>query len=124
MDARKLVSPPTLPVNNIDDHGRVLVSEEEQEAQPDAETDNHHSGEVHGGDEANVEKIEDEEIQKPRRKLGNPRMPSPEEVDEHDKTHLPYRCWCKHCQQGRGVGPQHYSVGQESAILRIGLDCF
>ena len=124
MDARKLVSPPTLPVNNIDDHGRVLVSEEEQEAQPDAESDNHNSGEVHGGDEANVEQIEDEEIQKPRRKLGNPRMPSPEEVDEHDKTHLPYRCWCKHCQQGRGVGPQHYSLGQESTIPRIGLDYF
>jgi hypothetical protein len=58
MDARKLVSPPTLPVNNIDDHGRVLVSEEEQEAQPDAESDNHNSGEVHGGDEANVEQDE------------------------------------------------------------------
>ena len=51
-------------------------------------------------------------------------MPAPEIVAEHNKTHLPYRSWCKHCVQGRGVGPQHYAAKEESSVPRIGLDYF
>ena len=35
--------------------------------------------------------------------MQDPRMPSVEEVEEHEKTHLPYRSWCKHCVAGRGT---------------------
>ena len=56
------------------------------------------------------EEAEREEVQPPRR-LGDPVLPSTQEVADHKCTHLPYRSWCKWCVQGRGVGPQHYETG-------------
>ena len=32
----------------------------------------------------------------------DPREPSKEEREEHEKTHLPFRNWCQHCVRGRG----------------------
>ena len=29
-------------------------------------------------------------------------QPSSQEVQEHMKTHIPYRSWCAHCVRGRG----------------------
>ena len=34
--------------------------------------------------------------------LRQPRKPTPQEVHEHELTHLPYRDWCPICVQGRG----------------------
>ncbi len=65
----------------------------------------------------------EEEVQQHRR-LGNPIRPSEAEVDEHCKTHLPYRSWCAHCVMGRGVGTQHYSRHNASSIPRVGLEFF
>ena len=51
---------------------------------------------------------EDEEYGTRRTKrMQDPRKPSPEEVEEHNKTHLPYRCWCRHCLRGRGKELPH-----------------
>ena len=69
------------------------------------------------------EDLECEECQPPKR-LGDPVLPSQQEVSDHKCTHLPYRSWCKWCVQGRGVGPQHYRRGGKSAIPRVGLDYF
>ena len=31
-----------------------------------------------------------------------PKLPTPQEVYEHNLTHLPYRSWCCHCVRGKG----------------------
>ena len=51
-----------------------------------------------------TEEIEEEEeygLRKTERKQ-DPREPSAEERIEHEKTHLPFRSWCRHCVRGRG----------------------
>ena len=37
----------------------------------------------------------------PCRRLVDPKRPSQEEIDEHYKTHLPFRNWCPHCMRGK-----------------------
>ncbi len=32
----------------------------------------------------------------------SPKMPTKAEIEEHARTHLPYRSWCRHCVRGRG----------------------
>ena len=36
------------------------------------------------------------------RNIGDPRLPSRKEVEDHYLTHVPYRNWCPHCVRGRG----------------------
>ena len=49
-------------------------------------------------------------------------QPSSQEVQEHMKTHIPYRSWCAHCVRGRGRNDHHRSGGgrrgpsEESAL--------
>ena len=33
-----------------------------------------------------------------------PRTPSKKEVDDHNRTHLPFQNWCEACIKGRGIG--------------------
>ena len=40
-------------------------------------------------------------------------MPNSAEVEEHNKTHLPYRCWCRHCVRGRGKELPHTRCNRE-----------
>ena len=54
-------------------------------------------GREHEGDED--EKVYG--VRKPEKKQ-DPREPSAEERSEHEKTHLPFRSWCRHCVRGRG----------------------
>ena len=35
------------------------------------------------------------------KKMQDPKLPSHEEIAEHDLSHLPYRSWCRHCVKGR-----------------------
>ena len=32
----------------------------------------------------------------------SPREPTKEEKEEHEKLHVPFRSWCRHCVRGRG----------------------
>ena len=52
------------------------------------------------------EKIKAEKEQKVQ-KLTDPRRPTQAEVDDHNRTHLPYRNWCPHCVQGKGKDLDH-----------------
>ena len=130
LDPQMLIRPDiSQSLTPIDDSGRVLVAEGEQEAHSGAEQDGHKGGEeakgTFGDDgDAYLELAEGDDDIQPVRKLGNPKLPSADEIDDHCKTHLPYRCWCKHCQQGRGVATQHYTTNQQSDIPRVGLDYF
>ena len=62
--------------------------------------------------EANSEVIEAdvEDDTAPQRIAVDPGQPTMEEVEEHRVTHHPYRSWCKHCVEARGVGAPHKSV--------------
>ena len=60
-------------------------------------------------EEAEAEIGDDEEQEEGRkpRVLKDPKKPKPEEVEEHMKTHLPYRSWCPHCVRARGIDSSH-----------------
>ena len=51
------------------------------------------------------------------RKLIYPRKPSAEEVEDHYRTHLPYRNWCPHCIRGKGKGLDHRKAVDEERRL-------
>jgi len=55
-----------------------------------------------------------------------PRLPSRQEVDAHEMTHLPYRNWCPHCVMGRGVEAPHKRVERDvGAVPEVHVDfCF
>ncbi len=54
----------------------------------------------------------------------DPKLPSKEEFEAHrTEGHIPFRSWCKFCNQGRGRGEQHRH-GPGSAIPRVGIDYF
>ena len=36
-------------------------------------------------------------------RMQDPILPSRQEVEDHEKTHLPYRSWCTHCVRGNGT---------------------
>ena len=58
-------------------------------------------------DDAGEEVVEAEEESQPVNSLPSPDMPTQSERDEHDLTHWPYRSWCKHCVEGRGIEMGH-----------------
>ena len=41
------------------------------------------------------------------RPLPQPRLPTRQEVQEHELTHVPYRSWCVHCVRGAGRSDAH-----------------
>ena len=41
------------------------------------------------------------------KELVDPRKPTAREVEEHERTHLPYRNWCAVCVMGKGKDDDH-----------------
>ena len=60
------------------------------------------------------------------RNIGDPRLPTQQEVDNHNITHVPYRNWCAHCVRGRGRDLDHRrSVEDPRRMLEFSFDyCF
>ena len=54
---------------------------------------------------------EEEEAAQPKL-LRDPGDPSPQEIAEHNVTHMPYRAWCAHCVAGRGKADPHRRVAE------------
>ena len=48
------------------------------------------------GGEAHIEDDVDEEVE-PVKAAPDPGQPSDKQVEEHRRTHIPYRSWCKWC---------------------------
>ena len=77
-------------------------------------------------DEGNDEDGEDEVPQRVgkgegvgrMRDVGDPRLPSRKEVEEHYLTHVPYRNWCPHCVRGRGKDLDHRKAVEEDRRIR------
>ncbi len=60
----------------------------------------------------------------PLRRPTLPVLPSRAEVEEHRRTHWPYRTWCEFCNRGRGLGEQRGGLGQSHAVPIVGMDYF
>ena len=60
------------------------------------------------------------------RAIGDPRLPSQQEVEEHYLTHVPYRNWCPHCVRGRGKDLDHRrSTDDDRRVREFSFDyCF
>ena len=53
----------------------------------------------------------------------SPVLPSAEEIETHNATHLPRRSWCKACIAGSRVSPPHCRVAaDEHLVPTISLD--
>ena len=79
---------------------------------------------VHGGDEPL--RITGEAAERKLRIIGDPRMPTQREVDDHYLTHLPYRNWCSICVRAKGKDMDHRSaVEKERGLSEYCFDyCF
>ena len=66
----------------------------------------------------------DEEDVEQIKSAPDPKLPSPDVVEQHRCIHIPFRDWCKWCVMGRGRGLQHASRTLASHIAIVGLDYF
>ena len=67
---------------------------------------------------------ESEEVAVSRRKAC-PKGPTPQEVEEHEETHLPYRKWCAVCVAARGKDDGHPGREVSEDCKEVHLDyCF
>ena len=72
-----------------------------------------------------ADEVEGDEDVETSRIARDPRLPTPEQIEEHNCTHLPFRDWCSFCIMGRGRGNQHKrNQGHESSVPVVGLDYF
>ncbi len=52
-----------------------------------------------------------------------PKAPTSEEVEDHNRIHLPFRSWCPHCFKGRAVNLAHRKgIQEEQEIPVISMD--
>jgi hypothetical protein len=65
---------------------------------------------------------EDEAGERRTKKLLDPRKPNQEAIDEHERTHLPYRNWCRHCVKGRGKEAPHRKTTDKPEMPEFHVD--
>ena len=51
--------------------------------------------------------------------LRQPQQPTPQQIAEHNLTHLPYRNWCQICVQGKGRQDNYKKQPRHSSRLRL-----
>ena len=58
-------------------------------------------------------------------KMLDPQLPTKEEVEEHNLTHLPFRNWCPHCVRGAGRSADHRVHVRDDGLPEVQMDyCF
>ena len=100
----------------------------------EGEEEDGESGEDDEGEAVRVEEGGGEDVQRFRavkderwvKELVDPRRPTEREVEEHERTHLPYRNWCDVCVRGKGRDSDHRKeVGKERGLSEYSFDyCF
>ena len=96
------VAGPVSPTETTEEHG--MWDTEELHVMNDGEKmdeDKEESRNEELGDED-----QEDEHQKARA-IASPDLPRRREVEEHNLTHIPFRCWCNHCLRGRGRRSAH-----------------
>ena len=66
--------------------------------------------EVEEGEDEQVVPAREAEEGRAARPIRSPCLPSPEEVEAHNVSHIPFRAWCPHCVRGRGKSFSHRRV--------------
>ena len=64
---------------------------------------------------------EDGEAVEPLKLARSPKPPSAEDIEAHDRVHIPFRDWCNWCNRGRGRGIPHRHAGDSSIPIVGGL---
>ena len=84
-------------------------------------TEGEENGEYSGGARGSGEKedSEGEEEGQESKGLNAPTRPSQEELDDHMRTHIPFRSWCPHCVKGQGQNQPHKQGQGESGLIPI-----
>ena len=77
--------------------------------------------EKEGDDETMGGEEEEFGTRKPMRK-GNPREPTKEEKEDHEKLHIPFRSWCRHCVRGRGKEEACRKDGRIPEVPEVHMD--
>ena len=54
--------------------------------------------------------------------MQDPKLPSKEEVEEHNVTHLPYMSWYRHCVRGRGKELPHRKTMEDPVMHEFHFD--
>ena len=55
--------------------------------------------------------------------------PTLAEREEHERTHIPYRSWCRHCVSARASNPAHRgrkcmkAVEEDKDMKQVSYDC-
>ena len=76
---------------------------------------------VGGGGHGEEEDEEEYGARKPMKKAG-PREPTKEEKEDHEKLHIPFRNWCRHCVRGRGKEEACRKDGRTPEVAEVHLD--
>ena len=69
-------------------------------------------------DEEPQKMVPEEGVGQRMRSIGDPRLPTQAEVDNHNITHVPYRNWCPHCVRGQGRDLDHRRSVDEDRRVR------
>ena len=83
------------------------------------------SGSVRPSSEGKDEIVEDEELESGVRhplRLQDPLLPTEDERAEHDKSHLPFRSWCRHCVAGKGKEAPCKGIGELPSVPEFHMD--
>ena len=58
------------------------------------------------------------------KRILDPLKPSEKEVENHNRTHMPYRNWCPHCVRAKGKDMDHRkAVDGERGLPEYSFDC-
>ena len=103
-----------MPVDTDDNQERDIAEEETTESiQGDAQVG------VEGAND------EDEEEFEKQRFARNPELPSREMLEEHKRTHIPFRPWCRACVRGKGKKRPSLNIKgayAEGLVARVRMD--
>ena len=110
------------PVGGERQHTRLI--EDEWTTQPAKTSDKPWTGwtnfEEHQEFPTQLESDDEEQQQGTRAKaVQAPKQPTPQEILEHNVTHLPYRSWCPICVQSRGRQNNHPKQHSKLPIIQL-----
>ena len=110
------------PVGGERQHTRLI--EDEWTTQPAKTSDKPWTGwtnfEEHQEFPTQLESDDEEQQQGTRAKtVQAPKQPTPQEILEHNVTHLPYRSWCPICVQARGRQNNHPNQRSKLPIIQL-----
>ena len=74
-----------------------------------------------GGGGEEEEEGEEYGVRRPTKKL-DPKEPTREEREEHEKTHVPFRNWCRHCVRGRGKEEACREAKGQREVAEVHID--